>query len=72
MRSHMSVIARTLQISSTNRMPEFRKKDMRSTTLGNASPETRPDAITASRTSIAVAKANAISCTGVAPASCRW
>jgi hypothetical protein len=61
-----------LQTSSTNRIPEFKKNEIRSTTFGKSSAETRPDARTASSTSIAVASANAISCTGVAPASCRW
>ena len=68
----MLVIARILAVSSTNRIPAFTKNDIEANTPGNASSSTLPLARTASNTSIALAKANAISCTGVAPTSCKW
>ena len=64
--------ARILHISSTNRTPALTKKEMRATTSGMASAGTWPESRTASRTAIAVDIAKATSCTGVAPASCRW
>jgi hypothetical protein len=54
------------------RIPAFTKKLMRATTFGSSSSETCPDSRTASSTPIAVARVKASSCTGVAPASCRW
>ena len=45
---------------------------MRPNTRGTASAGRSGRALTASSTAIALAKAYAISCTGVAPASCRW
>jgi len=70
--SHSRTKARILHISSTNRTPAFTKKEIRWTTSGNRSGGTCPPSRTASRTAIAVHIANATSCTGVAPASCRW
>ncbi len=64
--------ARILHISSTKRTPALTKKDTRATTSPKASGATTPLSRTASRTAIAVDIANAISCTGVAPASWRW
>ena len=64
--------ARILQVSSTKRMPEFTKKLMEATTFGMRSSATWPESRTASSTPMAVASEYAISCTGVAPASCRW
>src|SRR4029453_3344290 len=72
MRSHISVNARILQVSSTNRMPEFTKKLIDANTCGNRSSATWPDSRTASSTPTAVARLYAISCVGGAPASCRW
>ncbi len=48
------------------------KKLTRPTTRANPASGTWPDARTASNTAIALASANASSCTGVAPASWRW
>ncbi len=45
---------------------------MRPTTRGSASAGTSSRSRTASSTATALASAKAISCTGVAPASCRW
>ena len=64
--------ARILHISSTNRTPALTKKEIRATTSPIRSGGTCPESRTASRTEIAVPIANAISCTGVAPASWRW
>ncbi len=50
-------MARTLHVSSTNRIPAFTKKDMRPTTTGKSSGLTWPDSRTASRTPHAVANA---------------
>jgi len=72
MRSHSSVNARSLQISSTKRMPALTKNEMAPNTCANCSGATWPESRTASSTSMAVASEKAISCTGVAPASCRW
>ena len=55
-----------------NRMPAFTKNEIEPTTWGKRSSGTCPEARTSSSTSMALASANAISCTGVAPASCRW
>src|SRR2546430_15100333 len=55
-----------------NLSPALTKNEMRPTTLPNVCASTSPDAFTASSTATAVASANATSCTGVAPASCRW
>ena len=63
--------ARILHISSTNRTPALTKKEIRATTSPICSGGTCPESRTASRTEIAVHIANAISCTGVAPASWR-
>ena len=52
------------------RTPALTKNEMRPKTAVMRSSGTR--ARTASSTAIAVASENAISCTGVAPASCRW
>ena len=54
------------------RMPALTKKLMRPTTWGNSAAGTWPDAFTASSTATASASAKASSCTGVAPASCKW
>ena len=48
------------------------KNEMRPTTCGNSSSGICPDSRTASSTPIAFARPYASSCTGVAPASCRW
>jgi hypothetical protein len=50
----------------------LQKKEIRPTTSGISSSVTWPEARTASSTPTAVASAYATSCTGVAPASCRW
>lgn len=68
----MRVKARILHISSTKRTPALTKKEMRATTSPIRSCGTCPESRTASRTAIAVDIAYAISCTGVAPASCKW
>ncbi len=70
--SQMRPKARILHISSMNRTPAFTKKEIRATTSPNFSGGTCPESRTASSTAIAVLIAYAISCTGVAPASCRW
>jgi hypothetical protein len=72
MPSQSRVKARILHISSTNRTPALTKKEMRATTSPIRSGGTCPLSRTASRTVVAVHSAYAISCTGVAPASCRW
>ena len=54
------------------RTPAFTKNEIRPKTLGKSASETCPRAFTSSSTAIAVERAYAISCTGVAPASCRW
>ena len=64
--------ARILAVSSTKRMPAFTKKLIRETTAGISAGSTLPEAATASTMLIAVARAKAISWTGVAPASWRW
>ncbi len=64
--------ARILHISSTKRTPALTKNEMRAQTSPNRSSGTCAAACTASRTAIAVHSAYEISCTGVAPASCRW
>ena len=64
--------ARILHISSTKRTPALTKNEMRPQTSPKRSSGTCPEAWTASSTAIAVHSAYAISCTGVAPASCRW
>ena len=61
-----------MQISVTKRSPALTKNEMRPTTSLNFSCVTSPDFFTVSSTAIAVASAKASSCTGVAPASCRW
>ena len=66
------VNARILHISSTKRTPASMKNEMRPTTSGNSSSGTWPESRTASSTAIALASPYASSCTGVAPASCRW
>ena len=71
-RSHSSVNARSLHSSSTNRMPALTKNEIDANTRPKRSGSTCPESRTASSTPIAVANAYAISCTGVAPASCRW
>ncbi len=53
-----------------NRTPALTKNEMRPKTAGIRSAGTR--SATASRIASAVLSENAISCTGVAPASCRW
>ena len=70
--SHRSTKARILHSSSTNRTPALTKNEMRATTSPNFSAGTCPLVRTASSTAIAVHIAYATSCTGVAPASCRW
>ena len=72
MRSHISVNARILHISSMKRTPASMKNDVRPTTSANSSGGTCPESRTASRTAIAFASPYASSCTGVAPASCKW
>jgi hypothetical protein len=72
MRSHISVKARILQISSTNRMPAFTKNEMEPNTWAKGLGLDLTLSRTASSTPMAVASEYAISCTGVAPASCRW
>ena len=64
----MRVNARSLQISSMKRMPALQKNEMRPNTGPSFSRGTR----TESSTAMALASANAISWTGVAPTSCRW
>ena len=64
--------ARILHISSTNRTPAFTKKLIRAQTSPKRSSGTWPASLTASSTAMAVHSAYEISCTGVAPASCRW
>ena len=64
--------ARILHISSTKRTPALTKKEIRPTTSAIRSGRTCPESRTASSMAIAVHSAYAISCTGVAPASCRW
>jgi hypothetical protein len=61
-----------LHISSTKRTPALTKKEMRATTSPMRSGGTWPESRTASSTANAVASAKPTSCTGVAPASCRW
>ena len=56
-RSHSSVKARILQVSSTNLTPALTKKEIRPTTEGNSSAGIWPDASTASSTPMAVARA---------------
>ncbi len=70
--SHSSVNARSLQTSVTKRRPALTKNEMRPTTSPNSSGAHWPDFLTASSTPMPVASAKASSCTGVAPASCRW
>ncbi len=70
--SHSSTNARILHSSSTKRTPALTKKETRATTSANRSGGTCPESRTASSTAIAVHSAKASSCTGVAPASCRW
>ena len=70
--SHSAANARSLHISSTNRTPALTKNEMRATTSPIFSCGTCPESRTASSTAIAVHIAYATSCTGVAPASCRW
>ena len=55
-RSHIRPKARILQVSSTNRIPEFTKKLIDANTCGNRSSATCPDSRTASRTPTAVAR----------------
>ncbi len=55
MRSHSSVKARILQVSSTKRIPALTKNEIDATTAGNRSSSTWPDSRTASSTSMAVA-----------------
>ncbi len=57
MRSHSSVKARILQVSSTKRTLEFTKKLMRPTTAGSSWGSILPDARTPSSTPMAVASA---------------
>ncbi len=52
--SHSSTKARILHISSMNRTPALTKKEIRPTTFSKSSSETWPDALTWSRTAIAV------------------
>jgi hypothetical protein len=72
MSSHSREKARILQVSSTKRSPAFTKKLIRPTTCGISAAGTWPESRTASSTAMAVDKAYATSCTGVAPASCKW
>src|SRR6266508_1956667 len=72
MRSHNTLKARCLQISSTKRIPAFTRNEIDANTLSNCSGSTWPDFFTAASTPTAVASAYASSCTGVAPASWRW
>ena len=72
MRSHSSVNARILHTSSTKRIPAFTKKEIEPNTWSNCASSTCPLSRTASRMSIAFASEYAISCTGVAPTSCKW
>ena len=55
MRSHISVIARSLQISSTNRIPALTKNEIEANTWPKRSGATWPESRTASSTPIAVA-----------------
>jgi hypothetical protein len=70
--SQSATSARILHISSTKRTPALTKNEIRATTSPNCSSGTWPASRTASSTATAVDIANAISCTGVAPASCKW
>src|SRR5215218_7976396 len=72
MRSHISVNARSLQISSTKRIPALTKNEIEPNTCPKRAAGTCPESRTASSTPIAVARAYASSWTGVAPASWRW
>ena len=65
-------MARSFACSSMNRTPALTKNEMRPKTRGKSSSATCPRALTSSNTAIAVESENAISWTGVAPASCRW
>ena len=56
-RSHRAVNARILQVSSTKRTPALTKKEIRPTTEVNRSSGTWPEALTASSTPMAVARA---------------
>ncbi len=56
-RSHRAVKARILQVSSTNLTPALTKKEMRPTTEGKPASGIWPEARTASRTPMAVARA---------------
>ena len=53
-------------------MPAFKKKEMRPNTFARSASLTAPLARRWSSSEIAFAIEKAISCTGVAPASCRW
>ena len=55
MRSHSSVKARILQISSTKRMPALTKNEIDPNTWANCSGATCPESRTASSTPMAVA-----------------
>ena len=55
MRSHSSANARSLQISSTKRMPALTKNEIEANTRPNRSGGTWPESRTASSTPIAVA-----------------
>ena len=55
MRSHSSVKARILAVSSTKRMPLLTKKLIDAKTWGKRSSSTWPDSFTASSTPMAVA-----------------
>ena len=70
--SHSRAKARILHSSSTKRTPALTKNEIRCTTSPNRSGASWPESRTESSTAIAVHSANATSCTGVAPASCRW
>jgi hypothetical protein len=54
-RSHISVIARSLQTSSTNRIPALTKNEIDPNTCPNRSSDTWPESRTASSTPMAVA-----------------
>ena len=66
-RSQSALNARSLQVSSMKRIPALQKNEIRPKTAGKR----RFGTLTPSRMAIALASANAISCTGVAPTSCR-
>jgi hypothetical protein len=66
------VKARILHISVMKRMPALTKNEIRPTAFGKSASGMAPLAFMLSRMATAVASAKDSSCTGVAPASCKW